>query len=152
VDAGRARDHRVAVQSWIFAAHALPPAVRARVELLRERAGAGLDVTCGGVSMEPALARGSSVRVRPGRPRVGAVAAFVTRRGDLELHRLIAPAPLGWWVHAGDNQRSPEPGLVHASQLIGVADLPRRRPGPVATARAAWRMARAAWRVMAQPR
>jgi hypothetical protein len=33
----------------------LPPSVRARIELLRERAQRGMTVTCGGVSMEPAI-------------------------------------------------------------------------------------------------
>ena len=61
----------------------LPAAVRARIELLRERARAGLAVTCGGVSMEPAIARGDVVMVRSGWPRTGDVAAFVTRGGQV---------------------------------------------------------------------
>ncbi|MBK7074776.1 MAG: S24/S26 family peptidase [Myxococcales bacterium] len=126
----------------------LPPSVRARIELLRERAQGGLTVTCGGVSMEPVIRRGDAVRVRAGRPRVGEVAAFVTRGGQLELHRLVARAPgLGWWVHAGDNQVAPALGLVHDAQLIGVADVAR---GPVALTqrlRAAVRLARAGLRL-----
>jgi len=74
----------------------LPAAVRARIELLRERARAGLAVTCGGVSMEPAIARGDVVMVRSGWPRTGDVAAFVTRGGQLELHRVsVARQPIG---------------------------------------------------------
>lgn len=126
----------------------LAPSVRARIELLRERARGGLVVTCGGVSMEPAIRRGAAVRVRPGRPRVGEVAAFVTRRGELELHRLVARAPgLGWWVHAGDNQVAPAPGLVHDAQLVGVAEVARVAVGLGRRVRAALRLARAGLRV-----
>ena len=123
-----------------------PPAARARIELMRERAAGdgGLEVTCGGVSMEPVIARGARVRIRAAAPRRGAVAAFVTRDGVLELHRLIARAPGGWWAHLGDNQAAPDVGLVHAAQIVGIADVPVRRPGLVATARAALRFARAA--------
>ncbi|MBL8627580.1 MAG: S24/S26 family peptidase [Myxococcales bacterium] len=130
----------------------LAPSVRARIELLRERArgggDGGLTVTCGGVSMEPVIRRGDAVRVRAGRPRIGEVAAFVTRGGQLELHRLLARAPgLGWWVHAGDNQVAPALGLVHDAQVIGVAEVAR---GPVSLTqrlRAAVRLARAGLRV-----
>lgn len=128
----------------------LPPSVRARIELLRERARGdiGLTVTCGGVSMEPAIRRGDAVRVRAGRPRIGEVAAFVTRGGQLELHRLVARAPgLGWWVHAGDNQVAPALGLVHDAQVVGVAAVAR---GPVALTqrlRAVVRLARAGLRL-----
>ena len=126
----------------------LPPSVRARIELLRERAQRGMTVTCGGVSMEPAIRRGDAVRVRAGRPRIGEVAAFVTRGGELELHRLLARAPgLGWWVHAGDNQVAPALGLVHDAQLVGVAEVPRGPIAIAARARAALRLVRAAARV-----
>jgi hypothetical protein len=128
----------------------LPAAVRARIELLRERAGApdGLEVTCGGVSMLPAIARGARVRVRRDRQRIraGAVAAFVTRDGTLELHRLVARGPAGWWAHLGDNQASPDVGLVHETQLIGVTDVAVRQTGPVVRARALLRFTRAAIR------
>jgi hypothetical protein len=132
----------------------LPAAVRARIELLRERARAGLAVTCGGVSMEPAIARGDVVMVRSGWPRTGDVAAFVTRGGQLELHRLLAHAPLvGWWVHGGDNQVAPDLGLVHRAQLVGVAVGYWRAPGLATRARAVLRLARAAARGAApQPR
>lgn len=129
----------------------LSPAVRARVALLRDQARAALTVTCGGVSMEPAIRRGEVVAVAASAPRVGDVAAFVTPRGELELHRLIARAPLlGWWVHAGDNQTAPRPGLVHAAQLVGVAVGHRRAPGWRARAAAVRRLASAAWRVARQ--
>ncbi|MBK9034449.1 MAG: S24/S26 family peptidase [Myxococcales bacterium] len=125
----------------------LPPSVRARIELLRERARGGLTVTCGGVSMEPVIRRGETVTVAAARPRRGDVAAFVTRRGDLELHRLIARAPgLPWWVHAGDNQAAPHLGLVHRDQIVGVVPSRRARPSPLVRARAALRLARAAAR------
>lgn len=144
------------VQRAVFAGHELPPDLRARIALLRERAAgaAGLTLTCAGRSMEPAIRLGDAVLVRPGEPRPGVVAAFVNRRGYLELHRLVLRAPgLGWWVHAGDNQVSPELGLVHAAQLVGVAEVPRLAPGPRARARAAARVARAAVRVVVgQPR
>ncbi|HVK73790.1 MAG TPA: hypothetical protein VM734_10730 [Kofleriaceae bacterium] len=133
----------------LFPALALPPAVRARVALLRERAAAGtLEVTCGGRSMEPVVRLGDRVRIAAAAARTGAVAAFVTARGDLELHRLIGRGPLGWWVHAGDNQAAPALGLVHEVQLVGVADVPRLRPSLIASARAAARVAQAAARVL----
>lgn len=126
-----------------------PPAARARLELLRERAASdgGLTVTCGGASMEPVIARGASVRIAAGRPRRGAVAAFVTRDGTLELHRLIARGPGGWWAHLGDNQAAPHVGLVHAAQIVGIADVPARAPGAVDSMRSAMRFARAALNV-----
>lgn len=129
----------------------LPPIVRARVELWRERVASGMVVTCGGVSMEPSIRRGDAVSVRAGRPRVGEVAAFVTRRGQLELHRLVARVPvLGWWVHAGDNQAAPHLGLVHDRQLVGVVDGAPRPPSWSMRARAAARVARAAARRLRQ--
>lgn len=141
------------LQRVIFAGQALPPDRRARIELLRERArsAAGLIVTCGGRSMEPALRLGDEVRVRAGRAERGCVAAFVNQRGSLELHRLVLALPgLDWWVHAGDNQVSAELGLVHGSQLVGIAELARKTPGPSETARAAWVLARAAGRLTAR--
>ncbi len=138
--------------AFLFPDHALPPAVRARVALLRDRAAGpdGLVTTCGGVSMEPAIRRGDPVTVRARAPRAGAVAAFVTTRGELELHRLVAAAPGGWWAHLGDNQIDPSPGLVHATQVIGLAEVAARAPGVRARARALVRLARAAARVAAR--
>jgi hypothetical protein len=123
-----------------------PPAARARIEILRERVerDGGVEVTCGGVSMEPVIARGEKVRIRHGRVQRGAVVAFVTRDGVLELHRLVARAPRGWWAHLGDNQAAPHVGLVHAAQIVGVADVPVRRPSAADTARAMARFGRAA--------
>jgi len=143
------RKRATAMMAHLFPALALPPAVRARVSLMRERAAGptGMTITCGGASMEPVIRRGDAVRIRNGRPRRGAVAAFVTPGGDLELHRLIARGPFGWWAHLGDNQAAPAVGLVHTSQLIGIADVPARPPGPLATARAALRFARAGLRL-----
>jgi len=141
------------MMAHLFPGLALPPAVRARIELMRDRAASpdGMTVTCGGTSMEPVIRRGDPVRIRPGRPRRGAVAAFVTSHGDLELHRLIARGPLGWWAHLGDNQSAPAVGLVHTSQLIGLAAVPARAPSPLATARAAIRFARAGLRRVRRP-
>src|SRR5690242_16244755 len=98
----------------------------ARLQLLRDRAAlpGGLQVTCVGSSMEPVIRRGDRVTVRVQRPGVGMVAAFMTREGELELHRLIAAAPKGWWAHLGDNQVSRTPGLVHGSRIVGIADVP----------------------------
>ncbi len=141
----------------LFPAHAMAPAVRARISFLRERVeGAeGLEVTCGGSSMEPVIPCGTRVRIRPGRARTGRVAAFVTERGELELHRLVVPGPAGWWAHLGDNQVDPTPGLVHASHIVGLADVPARSPRLRDAARAVARIARAAmsvtWRSL-QPR
>lgn len=133
-----------------FAGRALPPDLKARIHLLRDRASSreGLTLTCAGVSMEPAIRMGEQVVVRVQAPRRGAVAAFVTRRGAIELHRLIlSTLALGWWVHAGDNQVSPELGLVHGSQIVGIAEVPVITPGAVVSARAAARLARAAGRL-----
>jgi hypothetical protein len=147
----------VASMSWwselqrvAFAGLELPPDLRARIALLRERAASasGLTLTCGGRSMEPVLRLGEQVIVRRERPRRGAVAAFVNRRGSIELHRLVLSTPaLDWWVHAGDNQVSDELGLVHGAQIVGVAELPVRRTSGRVAARAAWRLAQAAGRV-----
>jgi hypothetical protein len=134
----------------VFAGHALAPDLRARIELMRERASSrdGLTLTCGGVSMEPVLRLGDRVRVGDAAPARGCVAAFVNRRGSLELHRLILSTfGVGWWVHAGDNQVSRELGLVHASQLVGVAALPVVAPSAVMLARASVRLAQAAGRL-----
>ena len=57
----------------------------------------GLVLTCGGVSMEPAIRIGQEVRVRSGTFRRGCVAAFVNRRGSIELHRLILSTPALAW-------------------------------------------------------
>jgi hypothetical protein len=141
----------------LFPAHAMAPAVRARIALLRDRMNStgGLELTCGGCSMEPVIARGARVRVHAEGPRVGRVAAFVTERGELELHRLIAHGPGGWWAHLGDNQVDPTPGLVHASHIVGVADVPARQPRVRERIRAMKRIGRAAvavvWRTL-QPR
>jgi hypothetical protein len=121
--------------------------VRARVQLLRARAATGLDVTCGGVSMEPVIARGAAVSVWPGRPDVGQIAAFVTPRGELELHRLILRSPgLPWWVHAGDNQAAPHLGLVHDDQIVGVVPGRGQPPTTALQARALARLALAGLR------
>ena len=140
--------HRL--QRVVFAGLELPPELRARIALLRDRAAGpdGLTLTCAGVSMEPVIRLGQPVRVRPGVYRRGAVAAFVNRRGSIELHRLVlSTTPLDWWVHAGDNQVSPELGVVHGAQLVGVAEVPVVRPSAALTARAALRLARAAGRL-----
>jgi len=133
------------MMSALFPAHAMAPAVRARIALLRERVNGieGLEVVCGGDSMAPRIQRGARVRVRATRARIGRVAAFVTQRGELELHRLVAPGPIGWWVHLGDNQVDPTPGLVHESHIVGIADVPRRAPRPIDVARAVTRLGRA---------
>lgn len=138
------------LQRLVFAGLDLPPDLRARIALLRDRARspAGLGLTCAGISMEPVIRLGQPVLVRAGAPRRGAVAAFVNRRGSIELHRLVLSTPLlDWWVHAGDNQVAAELGLVHGSQLVGLAEVPRARPGAVLTTRAAVRLARAAVRL-----
>jgi hypothetical protein len=125
----------------------LPPSVRAKIEFWRDRVRTGVDVTCGGVSMEPAIRRGQAVRVVDRAPRRGEVAAFITRRGVLELHRLIARAPgTAWWVHAGDNQASRRLGLVHRDQIVGTAVTPRAAIDARLLARAALRVASAATR------
>lgn len=134
------------VMTALFPAHAMAPAVRARVALLRDRMNSadGLEVTCGGSSMEPAIRRGSRVRVHPVDARIGHVAAFVTDRGEFELHRLVARAPGGWWAHLGDNQVDRTPGLVHTSHIVGVVDVAARRPRAVERVRAMARIGRAA--------
>ncbi len=137
----------------IFPALGLPRSVRARVALMRERARAGaLVVTCGGCSMEPAIALGERIAIQVTTPCLGAVAAFVTRGGELELHRLVSRGPCGWWVHEGDNQAAPQLGLVHAAQIVGLAAVARRRPSLASRARAGARLAVAAARVLARGR
>jgi hypothetical protein len=145
------------VMAALFPGHAMAPAVRARIAILRDRMNGadGLEVTCVGASMEPVIARGARVRVHGGSARVGAcarggsarvghVAAFVTDRGELEVHRLVARVPGGWWAHLGDNQVDRSPGLVHASHIVGIADVPGRSPRVVERIRALTRFGRAA--------
>jgi hypothetical protein len=133
----------------LFPAHGMAPAIRARMAFLRERMSSvdGLEVTCGGSSMEPIIRRGARVRVLPRAAQIGQVAAFVTSHGELELHRLVARVPGGWWAHLGDNQVDPTPGLVHASHIVGIADVPRRAPRPRERLRALTRIGRAAMTV-----
>jgi hypothetical protein len=129
----------------LFPGHAMAPAVRARIAILRDRvsSAAGLEVTCGGSSMEPVIQRGAHVRVLPRSARVGEVAAFVTQRGELEIHRLVARVPGGWWAHLGDNQVDPTPGLVHASHIVGIVDVPAKAPRTRERIRAMTRVGRA---------
>jgi hypothetical protein len=133
----------------LFPAHAMAPAIRARMAFLRERMSSadGLELTCGGSSMEPVIRSGARVRVRPREAQIGRVAAFVTSRGEIELHRLVARVPGGWWAHLGDNQVDPTPGLVHASHIVGIADVPERAPRPRERLRAVRRIGRAAMTV-----
>jgi hypothetical protein len=136
------------ILAGLFPAHDLPPSVRARIELLRAQASEGFTVTCGGVSMEPVIRRGEEVHVFDRPPRIGDVAAFVTRRGELELHRLVARAPvIGWWVHGGDNQSSPTLGLVHTVHIVGIAVGRERPPGWRDRIQGATRLAVGAWRL-----
>ncbi len=90
--------------------------------------------------------------VRPGKPRMGVVAAFVTDGGELELHRLVAAGPGGWWAHLGDNQVDPTPGLVHVNRIVGIAEAAVRRPRAVDQARAMLRFGAAAVRVASRRR
>lgn len=125
------------------------PGHDARLQLLRDRAATleALQVTCTGSSMEPVIRRGDRVTVRAQRPQVGMVAAFMTNHGELELHRLIAAAPFGWWAHLGDNQVAPEPGLVHVSRIVGIADVPIVPPSLQARTRSVIRFALAGLRL-----
>ncbi len=129
----------------LFQGHAVPPAVRARLAILRDRASSaeGLEVTCGGSSMEPLIRRGARVRVLARDAQIGRVAAFVAEDGQLELHRLVARAPFGWWAHLGDNQVDVTPGLVHASHIVGIVDVPARPPRARERLRALRRLGRA---------
>lgn len=123
--------------------------------LLRELAASpvGVLITCAGPSMEPALRRGDTVRVRrcdPRRLRTGEVFLFEASARVLELHRLVVALPGGWLVHRGDNQAVPGFGVTHAGRVIGRADLAARPTGPLelvrALAAAARRLPGAAWR------
>jgi hypothetical protein len=97
----------------------------------------GLEVTCAGPSMTPAVRPGDRVRVRAGAPiRPGDVFLFETSRGELELHRLVAALPGGWLVHRGDNQAIAGFDLVRADAVIGRADVPPRPPRRSEVARA----------------
>lgn len=80
--------------------------------------------------MQPVLRRGEQVQVRAcASLELGDVALFELGDGTLELHRLVARVALArLWVHRGDNQRSPRPGLVRDAAIIGRAELPRVAP------------------------
>ncbi len=97
--------------------------------------------------MAPVIRYGERVLLHNRPARCGAVAAFVTRGGELELHRLVARGPGGWWAHLGDNQVNPVPGLVHASQIVGIAEVPYRDPRLIDRGRALVRFSQAAGRL-----
>ncbi len=98
---------------------------------------AGLAVTCASPSMEPTIRVGEVVTVHAGRVRRGDVFLFEHASGALGLHRLIARLPGGWIVHCGDHPTA-QPGVTRVEQIIGRAEVARRRP----TARQAGRAAR----------
>lgn len=127
----------------------------ARLELLRELAATpgGAWVTCAGRSMEPTLRLGQQVRVRAGRrARVGEVVLFETAdRQSYVLHRLVWRAPgVPWFLHLGDAGSPIGPRFARVERIVGVAELPRRRPGPRTVAAVARALARGAWRVGAR--
>jgi len=128
--------------------------VAARHGLLRDQARSlqGAWVTCASESMTPTVRPGQRVRVRSGagkRPRVrsGAVVLFETNTGEqLVLHRVVfASRWLPWFVHVGDaGQRA---GISRRERVVGVADLPRRRPSVSALWKSSARVIRAARRM-----
>ena len=93
------------------------------------RGGRPVVVTVASGSMSPTLATGDRVVVRAGSPEVGDV-VLIRGAGPPILHRLIAVlrvGPLGRCVHTGDAAGA-RAGLCRAEDLLGVAELPRRRP------------------------
>lgn len=117
-----------------------------RCELVRDqaRSPAGAWITCGSDSMVPTVRPGQRVRVVAGsRMRAGDVVLFRTSDGEgLVLHRVVfAPRWSPWFVHIGD--AGARAGLSHRDRVIGVADLPRRRPRVTAYARGGARVLRA---------
>ncbi len=79
--------------------------------------------------MEPTLRAGDKVRVRAGGRLVAGEVALIDGRGQLLLHRVLIVIPgTRWLIHCGDAGRRGGPGLVGRGQVIGVAELPRRRP------------------------
>ncbi len=121
----------------------------ARHDLLRDqvRAGSPAWVTCASESMTPTISPGQRVRVlAPRRLRSGDVVVFETGAGDaLMLHRVVfAPPGASWFVHVGD--AGVRAGIARCDAVVGVADLPRHRPGVGATIKAGRRLVRAARR------
>jgi hypothetical protein len=78
-----------------------------------------------GGSMSPTVAQGERVLVRAGRASLGDV-ALIRARGGLLVHRLVARV-LGRWVHKGDLDGA-RPGLCSDGEVLGLVELPRRRP------------------------
>jgi len=95
--------------------------------------------------MVPTVRPGQRVRVRAGgRPRPGDVVLFETSDGARAvLHRVVFASRWSpWFVHIGD--AGARAGLSRRERVIGVADLPRRRPSVTALARGGARLLRAA--------
>jgi len=104
-----------------------------RHELLRALLPTGVWVTCAGGCMEPTLRRGERVRVVPDRDvRVGDVVLFEARdQKRWVLHRVLFKVPgLPWFVNAGDRAGTHGLGVASTHQVLGRADVPRRRPSP----------------------
>ena len=82
-------------------------------------------VVVAGVSMEPAIPRGSLIQPRPVDPDEIAVGDVVTVRADngvLVTHRVVRTADLPAGPHLelrGDANESPDPVLVPASSVVG---------------------------------
>lgn len=122
-----------------------------RLDLLRELAAtpAGAWITCAGRSMEPTLRLGQQVRVRVGRARIGDVVLFETAdRTTYVLHRLVWRAPgVPWFLHLGDAGSPLGPRFARVERIVGVAELPRRLPGPRTAAAVARALVRGAVRL-----
>jgi hypothetical protein len=91
------------------------------------------EVKVAGGSMAPTVAEGESVLVKPAPPALGDV-VVIRAAGGLLVHRLVAQLPGGRWVHAGDSEGA-LPGLCRAEEVLGRAELPRRRPALLRRAR-----------------
>jgi len=116
--------------------HAPAPGLGTVVAIERLRAGRSTSLLIEGISMEPLLVAGQTVRIEPCRPeelRLGDLVAF-ERDQRVILHRVLRrDLETGEVTEKGDN--APLPTLVPAARVLGRAterlDPPRRiRPGP----------------------
>jgi hypothetical protein len=108
-------------------------------------------VVCGGDSMTPTVRFGQRVRVVPcERIRAGDVVVLRSGSSDAHvLHRVVLKVPgLPWFVHAGDSPSCRGLSLASTDQVVGCADLPRRRPSIWLALRGVKRVASAAWHVV----
>ncbi len=108
----------------------------------------GVSITCAGHSMTPTIRLGDRVRVRAGGTvQSGDVVLFEASRGCHVLHRVVFTVPgTPWFLHIGDAGSGDGPGIARRDAIVGIANVPRRRPSMAAYRAGARRVLRGARR------